>query len=113
MGRRHLKQSRPTELLSAAALQEIPPDDRRREPRRPATGEVQLQCLGMADRFAGQLLDTTPSGFRVRHSVLSLTSGRLVHFEFGSRGGLARAVWTRILDGGAETGFHILSQVGG
>lgn len=105
-----LKPSQRTEAPSPP-LPELTPNDRRAEPRQPASGAVRLcQSSQMAERFEGQLLDTASSGFRARHSRLTLASGELVHFEFAERSGLARAVWTRIVNGGAETGFLILSQ---
>ena len=87
--------------------------DRRSEPRQPATGAVRLRQGGeMAAPFQGHLLDTAPTGFRARHDRLSLASGQLVDFEFTGRKGVARAIWTRIVDGHAETGFRILPQEG-
>jgi len=53
-------------------------------------------------------VDIASSGFRARHNRLNLTSGQLVDFEFQGRSGLASVVWTRIVDGQAETGFRIL-----
>ncbi len=64
----------------------------------------------MAEAFQGDLLDTAATGFRARHGRLSLASGQLVHFEFAGRNGVARAIWTRIIGGQAETGFRILPQ---
>src|SRR5258708_6722165 len=83
--------------------------ERRRAPRRRAAGEVRLRqsCL-LAESFAGSLLDSATGGFRARHRHLNLTSGQIVDFEFQGRRGHAYVVWTRIVDGEAETGFRIL-----
>jgi len=64
----------------------------------------------LAAAFSGDLLDTAATGFRARHGRLTLVSGQIVGFEFGGRKGVARAMWTRIVDGQAETGFRILPQ---
>lgn len=107
-----LKRSHRAERPLPAAASELPSHERRAEPRHSASGPVRLRQVSspMAEHFEGRLLDTAASGFRVRHKRLSLASGEVVHFEFGSRSGCARVVWTRIVNQGAETGFHILSQ---
>jgi hypothetical protein len=72
---------------------------------------VTLRQAGeIAAPFRGDLLDTAATGFRARHRRLSLGSGQLVNFEFAGRKGFARAIWTRIVDGQAETGFRILPR---
>ena len=106
-----LKHARRAERPLPAAAAGVAPHERRAEPRHAASGAVQMrQSSQMGERFEGQLLDTAASGFRVRHNRLTLASGEVVHFEFGQRSGLAQAVWTRIVNGCAETGFHIVSQ---
>jgi len=91
------------------SVMERSPADQRVEPRQGTSGEVRLrQSDTLSGSFAGSLLDTAVSGFRARHGRLTLASGQLVDFEFSGRTGLARVVWTRIVDGEAETGFHIL-----
>ena len=83
--------------------------ERRAAPRGAATGEVRLRRSDvLADSFGGRLIDTAIAGFRARHGQLDLSSGQLVDFEFHGRCGLACVVWTRIVDGEAETGFRIL-----
>jgi hypothetical protein len=85
--------------------------ERRSEPRLSAHGEVRLRQSGvLAGSFSGKLIDTAAHGFRARHGWLALSSGQLVDFEFEGGSGLACAVWTRIVDGEAETGFRILPQ---
>jgi hypothetical protein len=62
----------------------------------------------MAGWFSAQLSDLSPNGFRARHHCLHLPSGQLVGFQMVDRGGMARAVWTRVVNGIAETGFRIV-----
>jgi hypothetical protein len=52
-------------------------------------------------------MDIAQTGFRANHDRLTLDSGELVEFEFEGTRGLARAMWTRIVDDHAETGFRI------
>jgi hypothetical protein len=83
--------------------------DRRTEPRNSATGEVRLrQSHLLSGSFVGRLVDVASGGFRARHDRLTLSSGQLVDFQFEGHNGLACVVWTRIVDGEAETGFRIL-----
>ena len=85
------------------------PSDRRRAPRLPAHGCVCLRQAGLAaPPVVGHLVDASASGFRIRHSCLTLVSGDRVEFELGGKSGAAKAVWTRILGSEAETGFMIL-----
>jgi hypothetical protein len=85
--------------------------ERRSEPRHTAEGEVRLRRSGaMGAPFLGRLVDLSPHGFRTRHSCLTLGSGDRVDFEFQGRHGAARAMWTRIVDSEAETGFNILGE---
>jgi len=104
----HSKPSKSRARESGGTAEAVAPD-RRSEPREPAAGPVRLQQQG-AGSFRGDLLDTAPTGFRARHSRLSLVSGQLVDFEYAGRKGIARAIWTRIVGGQAETGFRILPQ---
>lgn len=85
--------------------------DRRTQSRQPMEGEIRLRQSGaMAAPFTGRLVDVSPQGFRTRHSCLTLASGDRVDFEFHGRSGAARAMWTRIVDSEAETGFNILRE---
>lgn len=87
------------------------PSDRRIEPRRPVSGQVNLQPEGFAaTSVSGQMLDINSGGFRARHSFQALVSGNLVGFAYGSLEGRARVVWTRILGAQVESGFLILPR---
>jgi hypothetical protein len=86
-------------------------EERRTEPRVAIAEEVRFRQSGvLAGSFSGMLLDIASHGFRARHNCLTLTSGQVVDFEFRGRHGLARTIWTRIVEGEAETGFRILPQ---
>ena len=88
-------------------------DDRRREPRQGIVGEVRFrQAHTPAIPFIGQLMDVAVSGFRAHHYQFALGSGELVDFEFHGHSGLARAMWTRIVDDHVETGFRICQENG-
>ena len=83
--------------------------ERRREPRRAVEGEIRLRQAGvMSAPFTGRLLDLSEHGFRIRHGRLTLASGDCVDFEFEGQTGTARAMWNRIVDGEAETGFSVM-----
>ncbi|HTS29972.1 MAG TPA: PilZ domain-containing protein [Bryobacteraceae bacterium] len=86
--------------------------ERRSEARVPAGGAVVRlrKSNTLSASFTGLLVDLARHGFRARHSCLLLRSGELVDFEFPGQQGLASTVWTRIVDGEAETGFRILNE---
>jgi hypothetical protein len=87
------------------------PANRRTEPRVPAVAAVHFrQSRGPGSSFVGHLLDIAATGFRARHDRMTLISGDLVDYEFEGHNGLARAMWTRIVDGQVETGFRICQE---
>ena len=88
------------------------PADRRAEPRRPASGQVELRPEWFASTTSvpGQMLDINSGGFRARHSFQALVSGHIVEFAYGRQRGRARVVWTRILGDQVESGFMILPR---
>jgi hypothetical protein len=90
-----------------------PPSERRRAPRQPVQGDLHLHQAGViAAPLVGHLVDLSDTGFRIRHSRLTLTSGDVVDFELDGQSRAAQAVWTRIVGSEAETGFRILPQDG-
>jgi hypothetical protein len=94
-----------TEQLSGA--------DRRTEKRQAAAGEVRLrQSYTPGGPFLGRLVDTAATGFRASHDCFTLVSGELVDYEFEGHRGVARAMWTRIVDEHVETGFRICRETG-
>jgi len=85
--------------------------ERRHEARSPATGEVRLRHSGeIAGAFTGRLVDVSASGFRIRHSRLTLASGDRVAFEWPGHRGEALVMWHRILGQEAETGFNVMKS---
>ncbi len=83
--------------------------ERRKERRRPASGEVALTIEDIAPaEFWGELIDLSNGGFRVRHQRMRLSTGQQVRFTHPSGKGTARVIWTRILGENAESGFLIL-----
>ena len=84
--------------------------ERRREPRRPATGLVHLETTSHPSRVVeASLLDVSASGFRAAHADWNLTPGLRVRFSHQAASGEAVVVWTRILGAEATSGFLILT----
>jgi hypothetical protein len=88
------------------------PDERRTQPRRLASGQVELrpEWLTSTSSIPGQMLDINSGGFRASHNFQALVSGHIVEFAFGRQKGRARVVWTRILGDQVESGFVILPR---
>lgn len=84
--------------------------ERRHEPRIPASGLVRLSVGGgwQPRHVAGVLLDTSAHGFRAAHDYAGLSAGQEVDFEHEGRRGRARVAWTRVAEGKAESGFFVL-----
>lgn len=87
----------------------IKTDDRRSEPRFPASGEVRLiinapQLLSVPAR----ILDVSQHGMRVEHMYPALASGMMLQIESGTGQFTARVVWNRIKNDGVESGFYLL-----
>jgi hypothetical protein len=86
--------------------------EKRREVRQPAEGPV-LVCFSDPQRteLLGELMDVSPSGFRMAHANQSLLqSGQLVEFSHSLAVGVARVMWNRIMDHRVETGFRIVAS---
>lgn len=82
---------------------------RRRERRRPAAGQVILWVDDPAPlEIRGRLVDTSPSGFRAEHDCATLATGVQVRFQHGQKKGKARVMWNRIQGGGVESGFLVV-----
>jgi hypothetical protein len=83
--------------------------ERRKEPRRPASGEVLLTISDPKPVMVrGQLRDLSESGFQVLHSFTSLRSGQEVLYSYSGGQGRARVMWTRVVPGSVSTGFLFL-----
>ena len=85
--------------------------EKRREVRQPAEGPV-LVSFSDPQRMdiLGELMDVSPSGFRMAHANQSLQSGQLVEFSHSLALGVARVMWNRIQDHRVETGFRIVAS---
>lgn len=85
--------------------------EKRREVRQPAEGPV-LVSFSDPQRMEilGDLMDLSPSGFRMTHANQSLQSGQLVEFSHSLAIGVARVMWNRIMDHRVETGFRIVAS---
>jgi hypothetical protein len=84
--------------------------EKRREVRQPAEGPVLVNFANPQPmEILGELMDVSPSGFRMAHANQSLQSGQLVGFSHGLAIGTARVMWNRIMDHRVETGFRIVN----
>ena len=83
--------------------------EKRREIRQPAEGPVLVRFADPQPlEILGQLMDISPSGFRMSHANQSLHSGQIVEFSHHLAVGAARVMWNRIVDQRVETGFLIV-----
>ncbi len=83
--------------------------EKRREPRRIATGSVRIRFHDQKPvEIEGRLMDISPGGFRMAHHVSSLAAGQVVEFAHIEAKGRARVIWNRILPECVETGFLVL-----
>jgi ABC-type nitrate/sulfonate/bicarbonate transport system permease component len=84
--------------------------EKRRETRQPAEGPVLVNFSNPQPmEILGELVDVSPSGFRMAHANQSLQSGQLVGFSHALAIGTARVMWNRIMDHRVETGFRIVT----
>ncbi|MBZ5636230.1 MAG: PilZ domain-containing protein [Acidobacteriia bacterium] len=84
--------------------------EQRKEPRQPAEGPVLVRFADpQPEEILGQLMDVSPSGFRMAHANQSLQSGQVVDFSHSLAAGAARVMWNRITDQRVETGFLIVT----
>lgn len=86
-------------------------DDRRREERQTASGEVSLLLEDPEPLLIqGRLSDWSANGFRAAHDRTSLCAGQEVRFRHATAQGRARVVWNRILAEHVESGFLVLDK---
>ena len=85
-------------------------NEKRRELRQPAEGPVLVNFSNPQPmEILGELVDVSPSGFRMSHANQSLHSGQMVEFSHSLAVGAARVMWNRIMDHRVETGFRIVN----
>jgi len=83
--------------------------ERRREPRRPASGPVRLGLKSPSPQeLDAELMDVSTSGFRIRHRYGPLALGSDVVFRHPEAAGHARVVWNWVLPDHVETGFVVI-----
>ena len=91
------------------SLRNIAEQEKRREARRPASGNVRVKFTDPEPlEIDGKLMDVSANGFRMVHEYASLRSGQLVEFAHVEAKGRARVMWNRILAGGVESGFLVV-----
>ena len=85
--------------------------EKRQEVRQPAEGPILVHFSDPQPmEIVGELVDMSPSGFRMSHANQSLQSGQVVEFSHPYAVGVARVMWNRILDRRVETGFRIVDS---
>ncbi|MEO8026469.1 MAG: PilZ domain-containing protein [Bryobacteraceae bacterium] len=86
-----------------------PVPEKRREPRKPASGAVRIRFHNpQAQDVDGTLVDVSMGGFRMSHGCGSLKTGSIVEYWHGSTSGKARVMWNRVLGAVVESGFLAL-----
>ncbi len=84
--------------------------EKRREPRREASGRVHVRLTDPRKMdLEGRLIDVSLGGFRMSHGLASLATGQVVEFAHAEARGRARVIWNRIVDDRVESGFLVLS----
>jgi len=85
--------------------------ERRKEPRTPASGLIELTFSDPKPvTIQGQLVDISAGGFQVSHLFASLRSGQEVSFSHAGGQGRARVMWTRVVTGAVNTGFLVVTS---
>jgi hypothetical protein len=84
--------------------------DRRREPRQPASGTVTLTPAD-APSFTADLLDDSPSGFRAEYSEAGIRSGTELRVTTASAQHYrVKVAWTIVAGGKSQSGFYRLDD---
>jgi hypothetical protein len=88
------------------------PDDykeRRKEPRRPASGRVEILFEDpLPVSVEAELVDISPGGFRISHESNQIVPGLEVRVKRGGATRRARVVWTQVLEGQRLSGCMLL-----
>jgi hypothetical protein len=86
--------------------------EKRREARRLASGEVRVKFTDPEVlEIDGKLMDLSANGFRMSHECTALRSGQVVDFTHVEANGRAQVMWTRILAEGVESGFLVVGRL--
>jgi hypothetical protein len=87
-----------------------PHANRRGEPRRSASGTGWMELMNDIGRIKFKLVDTSPSGFCVRHRYGALSAGQKVRFQHAEAQGIAVVIWNRVMGDDVKSGFLIVSD---
>jgi hypothetical protein len=79
--------------------------ERRREPRRPASGTLTLTSPD-GPSFTATLLDTSDSGFRAEYHEPGIRSGTELKVMTDSGEFRVRVAWTLTVGGKSQSGFY-------
>ena len=82
--------------------------ERRREKRETTSGQVQLTFEDTNVSVAGELLDISPGGFRIKHTYQEVSLNQVARIEYSDGKRRARVAWNRRLGGEIESGFMII-----
>lgn len=80
-------------------------EDRRREPRKVASGAVTLTPPD-GPSFVANLLDHSASGFRAEYAQPGIRSGTELNVKSSSAEYRVRVAWTLTLAGKSQSGFY-------
>jgi hypothetical protein len=84
-------------------------DERRRAPRLPASGRVEILFEDpLPASVEAELVDTSARGFRISHESSRLVPGLEVRLQRDGPVRRARVIWTHILDGRSVSGCLLL-----
>ena len=84
-------------------------DERRTQPRQASSGPIEIHFDNPVPAVTrGELLDTSATGFRVRHDCKFLEAGLRISFSRAGQTGRARVVWTLIEGSNRVSGLMIL-----
>jgi hypothetical protein len=81
--------------------------DRRREPRTPHSGVIEISFEDPGPMtITADLIEVSAQGFRAAHDAKSLAPGLVV--RYGNESSRARVMWTHVLEGRCVSGFLVL-----
>jgi PilZ domain len=86
----------------------VPNADRRREERKPATGEVSVRLDYGTRVIRGELVDISPNGFRIRYPGALLKTGIEADITYPWGYVKARIMWVRQTGEICEAGFLVV-----
>jgi hypothetical protein len=86
--------------------------ERRSEGRSPQSGAIEISFADPNPMtVSAELIEVSERGFRALHDSRLLTVGLEVRYTRSGSSGMARVIWTHVLDGRCVSGFLILAGV--